>query len=390
VDGKEVLQGSDGALAGGLLGFGSSQALVEFRNVRFEGDAVELRPPWADLGGRATKPDYAVLCADAGAGGYEAFPDLCRCANGDLLCVFYAGYTHVSLPRPELPNGARVCTVRSTDDGRTWGPAQVAADTPWDDRDPSLACLGNGTLLCNWFTYYGGYQEPQPGRPTHFKELWLAASRDHGLSWTEPRRIPVTEDHVWGTSSPIVELAAGPLLWPVYRECQNPLRAWSAMLRSVDGGQTWSGPHWVDEANPDNDEPAALELPDGRVLCLMRNNGGDSMWWSESRDGGLTWTSSRQTGFPGHAPYLFRTRDGVLLLGHRLPGTSLHWSLDDGGSWPGNLVLDACVGAYPSLVGLGDGSMLCAYYEEGDGSSIRGQRLRVSRDGVSPLPWARP
>jgi hypothetical protein len=390
LNGKEVLRARDGTIPAGLVGFGSSQAIVEFRHLRIEGEAVELQPAWADPGGRAAKPDWAVLCADAGAGGYEAFPDVCRCANGDLLCVFYAGYTHISLPKPELPKGARVCSVRSSDDGRTWGPAQVVADTPWDDRDPSITCLKDGTLVCNWFTYYGDYREPQPGKPTHFKELWLAFSRDHGLSWGEPRQVPVGEQHYWGASSPIVELADGSLLWPIYREYQNPLRVWSAMLRSIDGGQTWSGPHWVDEANPDNDEPAVLELPSGRVLCLMRNNGGDSMWWSESRDRGLTWTPAQTVGFPGHAPYLFRSADGVLLMGHRLPGTSLHWSLDDGRSWDGSLLLDPCIGAYPSLVGLRDGSVLCVYYEEGEGSSIRGQRLRVTRDGVTALPWARP
>lgn len=386
VNGKAVLQARDATLAAGLIGLGSSQARVSFRNLRIEGETAELQPPWQDRGGRL-KPNFITLCADAGAGAYEAFPDVCRCANGDLLCVFYAGYAHVSFPNAALPRGARVCSVRSRDDGRSWEPVRVVVDTPWDDRDPSITCLRDGTLVCNWFTYYGNYQDPQPGKPTHFKELWLTFSRDHGQTWSEPRQVPVTENRYWACSAPIVELTDGALLWPIYREQQKPLRAWSAVLRSADHGQTWSGPHWVDEANADNDEPAVLELPDSRILCLMRNNEGDSMWWSESRDGGLTWSRSRKTGFPGHAPYLFRTPAGVLLLGHRLPATSLHWSLDEGLTWPGHLLLDACGGAYPSLVGLRDGSVLCVYYEEGAGSSIRAQRLRVSRDGVQPLPW---
>jgi sialidase-1 len=390
VNGKVVLQARDETLKAGLLGLGSSQALVDFRNLSITGQAVDLQPPWRDLGGRFAQPDFKTVCADAGAGGYEAFPDVCRCANGDLLCVFYAGYGHVSLPNQALPRGARVAAVRSRDEGQSWSPAQVVADTPWDDRDPSIVCLKDGTLLCNWFTYYADFQAPQPGKPTHFKELWLAASQDHGVTWSEPRQVPVTENLYWGCSSPIIELADGALLWPIYREYQGPLRAWSAMLRSTDHGQTWKGPYWVDENNPDNDEPAVLELPDGRVLCLMRNNQGNSMWWSESLDHGLTWKASQPTGFPGHAAYLFRSADGVLLMGHRVPGTSVHWSLDDGRTWAGSLLLDTCIGAYPSLVALKDGSVLCVYYEEGDGSSIRAQKLSVSRAGVRHLPWTPP
>ena len=51
---------------------------------------------------------------------YQAFPDVCRLKNGDLLCVFYAGYNHISLPTDSLPNGGRICMVRSSDEGRTW------------------------------------------------------------------------------------------------------------------------------------------------------------------------------------------------------------------------------------------------------------------------------
>jgi hypothetical protein len=163
-------------------------------------------------------------------------------------------------------------------------------------------------------------------------------------------------------------LRDGTLLWPVYREYRNPLRNWSAVIRSTDKGKTWSEPLWVDETNGDNDEPALCELPDGTILCVMRTNGGDSMWVSRSHDKGLTWTKSTKIGFKGQAPYLFRTPPGVLLLAHRLPGTSLHYSLDDGKTWSDVVMLDVTIGAYPSMVLLKNGEVLIVYYEEGPGS----------------------
>lgn len=387
VNGTRVLEATDRALQAGLLGFGSSTTRAQFRNLKVSGETAQLAPPWRNLGGKAVAPDYKVLCQDAGAGGYEAFPDVCRCANGDLLCVFYAGYGHVSFPREDLPKGARVCAVRSSDDGKSWGPAQIVADTPWDDRDPSICCLRDGTLLCNWFTYYGNFRAPEGDKTFRYKELWLAVSTDHGRTWSEPRLIEHMAGAYYGCSSPILELHDGTLLWPVYREYQKPLRNWSAVLRSTDKGLTWSEPNWVDLGNDDNDEPSLIEMPDHRVLCVMRNNNPDSMWYSWSSDGGVTWTKSRKTGFPGNSPYLFRTREGVLLLGHRIPQTALTYSLDDGATWSKPFQMDITGGAYPSMVTLEDGSVLFVYYEEGEGSSIRAQKIRVSAAGIEQLKW---
>ncbi|MGC9319543.1 MAG: sialidase family protein, partial [Armatimonadota bacterium] len=387
VDGGKVIEAQDGELSAGLVGFGSSQGLVSFRNIGLWGRPAELAQPWQAVEGKVVPPEFRVICEDAGAGGYEAFPDICRCANGDLLCVFYAGYAHVSFPNDDLPQGARVCAVRSSDEGRTWSEPFIVADTDWDDRDPSVMCLSDGTLLCNWFTYYGNFREPEGDTTYRYKELWLSRSTDDGHTWSEPELIPHMAGAYWACSSPIIELSNGELLWPVYREYRDPLRNWSAVIRSADGGRTWGEPEWVDEGNDDNDEPCLWQMPDGRILCVMRTNAGDSMWYSWSEDLGHTWTTSREIGFRGNCPYLLRTDEGVLLLGHRHPQTSLHYSLDDGQTWSENVQLDVTGGAYPSMVQLRDGSVLVVYYEEGPGSSIRAQRIRASQDGIKRLDW---
>jgi hypothetical protein len=96
---------------------------------------------------------YRVISRGAAAGSYQAFPDACRLANGDLICVFYAGYGHVSLPRPDWPRGGRICAVRSSDEGRTWTEPRVLFDGPDDDRDPHIARMSDGVLVCSFFPY---------------------------------------------------------------------------------------------------------------------------------------------------------------------------------------------------------------------------------------------
>jgi hypothetical protein len=93
----------------------------------------------------------AVIARGSDAGGYSAFPDICRVQNRELLCVFYSGSGHVTTPSDEWPRCGRIMAIRSGDEGKTWSKPVVIADTPDDDRDPSLARLEDGTLLMNWF-----------------------------------------------------------------------------------------------------------------------------------------------------------------------------------------------------------------------------------------------
>ena len=67
------------------------------------------------------------------SGSYEAFPDVCRLADGELVAVFYAGHGHISLPRPGSSKDGRICIMRSQDDGRTWSkPQTLVAGKPGD------------------------------------------------------------------------------------------------------------------------------------------------------------------------------------------------------------------------------------------------------------------
>ena len=121
--------------------------LAVFKAVAADPDRVSAGSP------TPVAPGPRVISRGAAAGSYQAFPDVCRLANGDLICVFYAGYDHVSLPRPDWPRGGRICAVRSADEGRTWTEPQVLFDGPDDDRDPHIARMRDGTLVCSFFPY---------------------------------------------------------------------------------------------------------------------------------------------------------------------------------------------------------------------------------------------
>src|SRR5690349_22986517 len=89
----------------------------------------------------AVPAQHQIVCSGEAAGGYAAFPDVCRLRNGELFCVLYSGYGHVSTPNAKWPNGGRIMAVRSPDNGQSWTKPVVVIDTNQDDRDPSVACL---------------------------------------------------------------------------------------------------------------------------------------------------------------------------------------------------------------------------------------------------------
>ncbi len=302
------------------------------------------------------------IVTDSGNGGYQAFPDLCRLKNGDLMCIFYAGYTHISFPSPEHPKGGAIGAILSKDEGETWSEPRILFDSPADDRDPSICCLPDGTLLCNYFNY----------DKNQAIEVCLIRSTDNGETWSEPEVVAPS----FATSTPIRRLRSGRLVMPVYTVDGNGKRAYAAVILSDDKGRTWSSPHPIGlKAEKIIDETDIYERKDGTLLAVCR----EVMVGSVSKDGGKHWSEVYPLGFVGHCPYLLMTKQGVLLMGHRVPQTSLHYSVDEGRTWQGSVLIDNFIGAYPSMVNLKDGSVLCVYYEEGAHSAIRAVKLRVER-----------
>jgi len=369
LNGKLLYEAKDPALQRGRIGFYANQGLARVKDIVVAGTA---RPAQGEL--RVPPPRFVYVCRDAGAGAYEAFPDVCRLSDGRLMAVFYAGYGHVAMPNEQLPKGGRICFCTSSDEGRTWTEAEVLYDGPDDDRDPSIVQLEDSRLICNFFSLR---KSDKPGKRWTGLGTWMVVSDDLGKTWSEPRQLFDS----YYCSTPIRELSDGRLILGLYHE--TPQGAGGAVAISDDGAKTWKSVD-IDNAGLRLDaETDVVELEDGTLYAAQR----PEMCFSVSEDRGENWSVSEPIGFPGHCPYFLRTVDGIILLAHRLPSTSLHYSLDECKTWSENVPVDTVGGAYPSMVNLKDGSVLIVYYEEGAGSSIRAKRFRATPSGIEWLTF---
>ena len=375
LNGEQLYEAEDAALGAGRIGFYAGQGLVHVKDIVVTGEA---RTPEADF--VIPVPLFTHVCKDAGAGGYEAFPDICRLDDGRLMCVFYAGYGHVALPNEQLPKGGRICYCVSSDEGRTWSAAKIVYDGPDDDRDPSIAQLASGRLICNFFSLRKTEEE---GKRWIGLGSWMVYSDDRGRTWSESQQIADS----YYCSAPVRQLSDGRLILGLYAEEDG--KGWGAVTISEDNGATWGDVIDIDNSGmPLDAETDIIELKDGTLFAAERGRG-TTMAWSRSKDGGRTWAPSEPFGFPGHCPYLHRTTDGAIVMAIRdglRKNTSMYYSTDECKTWSDRVTVDSTVGAYPSMVNLKDGSVMIVYYEEGAGSSIRAKRFRLVGGDVEWIP----
>ena len=110
------------------------------------------------------------------------------------------------------------------------------------------------------------------------------------------------------------------------------------------------------------------------------------MWQTWSRDEGESWSHLEPIGFGGNSPFVLLTSKGVLLVAHRFPGTSIHYSLDYGKTWSRSVQISSSTGSYPCLTELKDGRIFISYsyFREVMPKPLYGQLLVADRDGVRP------
>jgi Neuraminidase (sialidase) len=198
---------------------------------------------------------------------------------------------------------------------------------------------------------------------------WMIRSTDGGVTWSARYSVPVNSPH-----GPVVLrdgrlIYAGKALWKDER---------IGVCESKDDGVTWE---WLATipARPGDDpkqyhELHAVEASNGTLLAHIRNhnqpNASETLQ-SESTDGGRTWSVPHAIGVWGLPSHLLRLRDGRLLMsyGHRRKpiGNLARVSDDHGRTWSEPLTIsdDANSGdmGYPSTVECDDGTLVTVWYE---------------------------
>lgn len=347
----------------------------------------------------ATVLDTVVICREEGR--YIGWPTLLRRKDGELIAVFSGDRVwHV------CPFG-KVQAVRSRDDGRTWSSSETWVNGPLDDRDAGLVELEDGTLVLNWFTStaFGGIGVPEwrklsEGIPqaTLRDELgfFTARSTDGGRTWTDRVRTEGTVPHGG------VQLKDGRLLMATTHKGDAAKgEGWIQIEVSADGARSWTVLAKIPLADgtvhpPRFCEPHVTELPDGRLLTLVRDEReGHPVWQSESADGGRTWSPLRRSGFIGLPPFLTLLADGRVLCSYasRTPGDCgirARVSADGGRTWDavGEIRLAANLESdlgYPSTVQFPDGTLYTVYYMRdrmGEGTCLMATHWRLGKNAV--------
>jgi predicted neuraminidase len=254
------------------------------------------------------------LLREAGPGRQDAFipspspqnhaASLARLPGGELACVWFGGTME------GMPDISIHMSVLDEAAGR-WSPAEKFVDDPArSEQNPLLHMAADGTVWLLYTSQISGNQETSVVR--------RRISHDGGRSFGAPHTLIDTP----GTfiRQRIVTLPSGEMLLPVFQCRKLPGESWtgnrdtSAVLRSADGGKTWT-----EIAVPGSLGQVHMNivlLGGSRMIALFRSRWADFIDVSRSRDSGVSWSPATPIDLPNNNSSIqcIRLEDGRLAL----------------------------------------------------------------------------
>jgi len=333
-----------------------------------------MQPQPADAIATPHLTQYEQVIAVKGQG---YFPVMLKLKDGSLFAVIRGGAPHIGIK-------GRLDWVGSKDGGKTWSAPQVIVDSQWDDRNPAVGQMADGSIVVAYSEASTYSPEGKFDKSFGNYDMYYVISQDGGKTWSAKQKLfygPLKGGSPFGK---IIVLADGTALMAVYgwRDenykgvDQLPTGApyYSGVIRSHDNGRTWG--EWSLIA-PGYNETALVSAADSSLLALLRS--GDqsrNIWQAESRDTGRTWSQPHPiTGNSQHPADAILLNSGHLLLcyGNRVEplGVQAMLSGDYGKTWDRDhrtaiawISLSTDCG-YPSSIQLDDGTIVTMYYSVG-------------------------
>lgn len=290
--------------------FALSNAIEETETI-----VVKEHGPWEVTGSK-----YPLLSSTR----YEAFPRAITLNNGKILAVWGSLTDHYT------NNGPSKGLMSTSTNGSTW-----TTPIPYSDGEHLPVGISKMGSRVAMLTMTRG---PYTG--------WISVTSTPETSWPQPTMIP---HEAWGGDS---WKYPADLIWLDTGTTDGLLIASSyggnglLLTASEDAGKTWKPYSVVTKQAFGNSsgpaEPTLTLLPDGRILCMIRNDeyAADTFAFtaSWSSDRGKTWTEPVVV-LSGHTgqPKVTVMPDGALMVTLRKRPKSLEWRLgesrDGGKTW---------------------------------------------------------
>jgi len=236
-------------------------------------------------------------------GPHNAFTDLARFKE-QWYCCFRESEGHVG--------GDGRIRVLVSDDGQAWRSAALLTEEGIDLRDPKFSVTADGRLMIvAGGSVYRGTKTLQGRRPR------VAFSAD-GVQWSDPRPVMAEGDWLWR-----VTWHEGRAYGVSYSIGSGASTDWTLTLVASDDGVDYQPITQLEV--PDRANETTLRfLEDGRMMALVRREGGNRTGWIGTSRAPYEQWQWRETKHRLGGPDFIRLPDGRLFAGTRFYAGNLN------------------------------------------------------------------